>query len=101
MRHHPGHPLLVHSNPAMTSRERSFATGDVVPETGIYRVVHTSHRLPHEVVILKDDHFPRCAKCKDAVLFSLLHAAPDLFLGWRYHIYELPVIEEDATASSL
>lgn len=83
----------------MVSRENPFETGGIVAETGIYRVIHNAHRLPHEVVILKGDRFPRCAKCKDAVLFDLVHTAPDLFRSWQYHLYELPVIEENASAS--
>lgn len=73
---------------------KSYETGAVVPETGIYRVVHSAHRLPQEVLIRKDEHFPRCCKCSDAVVFDLVYAAPELFWRTVYHVYELPAIEE-------
>ena len=76
----------------------SLKTGDIVPETGIYLVVHASHRLPHEVVILSGERFPRCSKCSEPVLFSLLHSAPDLYQHYVYRIYELPEVEEAKTA---
>jgi hypothetical protein len=87
--------------PKMSSGKKAlFETGAIVPETGIYRVTHTPHRLPHEVVILKGEHFPRCAKCTTSVLFDLVHAAPDLFQHTVYRLYELPVTEEDTSATS-
>ena len=52
------------------------------------------HRLPHEVVILKGQRFPRCSKCTSSVLFELAHAAPDLFQSSISRIYELPVVEQ-------
>jgi hypothetical protein len=83
----------------MQSGKNAYETGEIVPETGIYRVVHSAHRLPHEVVILKDEHFPRCCKCSGSVFFSLVHAAPELFWRTVYHVYELPIIEDDAAAT--
>jgi hypothetical protein len=78
--------------------KRRFQTGDLVPETGIYRVAHQAHRLPHEVIILADQRFPRCCKCGSAVLFELVHAAPDLFRYGVRHLYELPLLEQDVSA---
>src|SRR5690242_4696230 len=86
-------PFLVRSHFDMR-REGTYQTGDIVLETGIYRVVHSRHRLSHELIIRKNERFPRCAKCNDAVLFELAHAAPDLYGHLTYRIYELPVIEE-------
>jgi hypothetical protein len=79
---------------------KRYCTGDTVPETGIYRVIHNLHRLPHEAVLAKDEKFPRCAKCSNEVLFELAYAAPDLFHRLKYHVYELPVTEDDAKADS-
>ena len=79
---------------------KSFQTGDVVPETGIYRIVHSPHRLPHEAVLLKNERFPRCAKCDTAVSFELISVAERPFSGEKYRIYELPVLEDDASAQS-
>jgi hypothetical protein len=79
---------------AMGDTPNRFNTGDFVPETGIYRVAHMSHRLPHEVVIFSGDHFPKCAKCSTAVVFELVHAVSDLFQHTVRVMYELPVIED-------
>jgi len=78
-----------------------YETGTIVPETGIYRVVHTTHRLPHEVVILRGQRFPKCQRCAENVLFELLHAAPDLFRHTTFIVYELPVIEEADSAQAV
>lgn len=73
-----------------------FITGDPVPVTGLYLVHHAAHRLPHEALLLKDEKFPRCARCADQVAFELLKAVP----GFDQHrnriarLYELPVMEE-------
>jgi hypothetical protein len=55
----------------------SYKPGDVVPETGIYRVSHDSHRLMHEATLLQDMQFPRCKKCRHSVRFTLLRALQD------------------------
>ena len=89
-------PFLVESPHDM----KRYRTGDTVPETGVYRVTHTAHRLPHEAVLVRDERFPRCAKCRDEVLFELAYAAPDLFDRFRYRVYELPVAEDEPTANS-
>jgi hypothetical protein len=51
-----------------------FQTGAVVPETGIYRIVHDDHRLPHEVVILRGGFaVGRSGAASDtAIIFSWL-----------------------------
>lgn len=72
-----------------------FKTGVPVPESGIYRVFHTSHRLPHEVTLFQENLFPRCSKCQDEVVFELLHAAPRTFSYGRLTLYELPAIDDD------
>ncbi len=89
-------PFLVISRSGAPADSHPFQTGALAPETGIYRVVHVSHRLPHEVVVLKGERFPRCAKCDDAVLFDLVHAAPDLYQHTPHRVYELPVLDDEA-----
>lgn len=83
--------------PEKAPRQPIFSTGQTVPETGIYRVMHAGHRLPHEVTLLAGQAFPRCAKCKDAVAFTpVRHATPiDADRGFKVIVYELPVLEED------
>lgn len=81
--------------------EVAHKTGDLVPATGVYRVTHAHHRLPHEVLILKDERFPRCAKCSDSVVFRLLRALPDRPEGFSYRLFELPVIDESEVFKTL
>jgi hypothetical protein len=88
------HPPVRYFYFKMADEPQRFQTGDVVPQTGIYRVAHLAHRLPHEVVIFAGDHFPRCAKCANSVVFELVHAVQDLFQHTVRRVYELPVIEE-------
>jgi hypothetical protein len=74
-----------------------YRTGQKIPESGIYRVTHDEHRLPHEVTLLKGAQFPRCSKCRNAVRFAAVSLAPRLdSLRERVTIYELPAISEDA-----
>jgi hypothetical protein len=79
-----------------------FRTGEIIKESGIYRVHHSQHRLPHEVSVLQGQQFPRCARCNDAVMFELIQAAPADFVQEehvRIYLYELPVLDEDIAAS--
>jgi hypothetical protein len=78
----------------MRNRRLVYRTGDEVPQTGIYRVIHTAHRLPHEAVIIAGQRFPKCQKCSGAVVFELVHAAPDLFRHATFYIHELPIIDD-------
>jgi len=83
--------------------EDEFKTGAVIPESGIYQVNHSAHRLPHEVTLLKGEIFPKCQKCADAVTFKIVRtldyrtAISDF--EWRVALYELPVIEADDESS--
>lgn len=76
-----------------------FTTDGTIPQSGIYRVYHRSHRLPHEVTLLKGEKFPKCQKCPEAVRFKLLRAlnyqAALRDSSWRVTLYELPVLAED------
>jgi hypothetical protein len=49
-----------------------FNTGEIIPQSGIYQVIHTEHRLPHEVTLLRSNPFPTCAQCGHNVSFKLL-----------------------------
>ena len=98
--HNRGAMLLLESG-AM-SRVR-FKTEMVIPHSGIYRVLHGAHRLPHEVTLLKGEKFPKCQKCSDTVTFALVRtlsygaAAKDS--SWRVTLYELPVLESDVPSA--
>jgi len=47
----------------------------VAPRTGVYRVHHYAHRLPHEVVIRAGTALPKCARCGEKVRFTPMVAA--------------------------
>ena len=76
-----------------------FITEESIPESGIYRVIHSkSHRLPHEVTLIGGERFPRCGGCDDAVEFELMQAAPYIGHLRGIRVYELPVLNRDAEA---
>ena len=52
----------------------TYKTGETVPHSGIYRVSHSEHRLPHEVTLLRANPFPPCSKCGNDVAYDLLRA---------------------------
>ena len=67
----------------------------MVPTTGIYRITHAAHRLPHEVVLIAGGQFPRCSKCGDLVSFELVLETRVRFEYEPVQIYELPVIDDE------
>jgi hypothetical protein len=81
---------------------KQFSCGEKIPESGIYRVVHREHRLPHEVTLLRDQLFPKCMKCNDSVQFELIRGASSIAVsGFKVTLYSLPVAdEEEFTAAS-
>ena len=82
--------------PAARGPALVFRTGETIRESGIFRVHHLQHRLPHEVTLLQGQKFPRCAQCDDGVQFELVLAAPADFTpdhkDMRIYLYELPVL---------
>jgi len=55
--------------------EQHFQPGEVVPESGVYTVLHDGHRERHSATIFKGGRFPRCARCGTAVRFVLARSA--------------------------
>jgi hypothetical protein len=63
-----------------TGHGPTYKCGDVVPQTGIYEVVHArAHRPPHEVVLHREDAFPDCEVCATEVRFRVIRTAPYIF----------------------
>ena len=94
---------VVTSRHHMPKAGKQFLCGDKIPESGIYRVVHRNHRLPHEVTLLCDQLFPKCIRCEDSVYFELVRSAPDITLTpFKVALYALPASdeEEDVTVAS-
>jgi hypothetical protein len=58
--------------------EHDYRPGDDVPLSGIYRVLHQTHREAHEAVVLKGTAFPGCKGCGDNVRYRLLRSASPL-----------------------
>ena len=91
--------FLVKPAPGKMAKRPTFRTDDIVPQSGVYKVSHRKHRLPHEVSLLRDQQFPRCAQCQNAVIFELLKAVTDEteaeISSPRICLYELPVLEDD------
>ena len=80
-----------------TAKEHALRTGCSVPDSGIYRVLHSQHRLPREVTLIKDQTFPRCSKCSEPVYFALERSAPEVGsspTGFNVMLYELPEVAE-------
>ena len=90
---------LAKSTPEKVVKRARFHTEEVVRQSGIYEVRHKKHRLPHEVTLLRDQYFPRCAKCDTGVVFELVRAVMDEYesstFSSRIHLYELPVLADD------
>lgn len=87
---------LVKSQPNMSKKTEQFRCGEKILESGIYRVYHGNHRLPHEVTLLRDQLFPRCVKCESAVYFELVRSAPDITLApFKVALYALPENDEE------
>ena len=55
--------------------EQIFRPGEVVPESGVYRVIHQHHRETHLATLFHGERFPACARCCEAVKFALLRPA--------------------------
>jgi hypothetical protein len=70
-----------------------------VPESGIYRVLHTQHHLPEEVTLLANHEFPRCSRCAEAVFYELVRSAPLAGLlrpgTFVVSLYQLPEISDE------
>ena len=76
-----------------------FKPGDEVPETGIYRIDHDSHRLMHEATLLKGERFPRCKVCKNEVRFPLIRAVFRQAIPFRSNEM-LEAFDDDETTRS-
>lgn len=78
-----------------------YKSPDTIPESGIYRVIHAEHRLPHEVTLIEGQSFPPCSKCHHEVRFELVRGLPELARERRgsVSLYSLPVFDEDEDAA--
>jgi|SRR5437588_12692534 len=89
--------LVKSSGRRMNTARSTFRTGEQIPESGIYQVIHREHRLPHEVTLLRDEIFPKCAKCHDAVVFELVRgvALAEEQESQQIRLYQLPTLDDE------
>lgn len=52
-----------------------FVPGAIAPHSGVYRVHHYAHRMPHLVFVSAGTVMPECRRCGDKVTFSPILAA--------------------------
>lgn len=52
-----------------------FVPGVVAPRSGVYRVHHYAHRMPHLVAVIEGMTFPECKRCGAKVRFVPMVAA--------------------------
>lgn len=52
--------------------------GEIVSQSGIYRVYHRAHRLPHNVYVAAGSKLPSCLRCGHDVEFGLLMSGAEL-----------------------
>ena len=84
------------------AKQNDLRTGCSAPESGIYSVTHSQHRLPREITLIREQSFPRCCKCTDPVYFKLVRPARSLDVnphGFRMTLYELPELAEQQDES--
>ncbi len=69
-----------------------YGVGQAIVQSGIYRVLHSGHRVSHFVVLLAGESFPRCARCGDRVTFELFQATSDTRNDpdFQVRLYEIP-----------
>jgi hypothetical protein len=79
----------------------TYKTGQIIPETGIYTVLHKQHRLPHQVTLIKGETFPRCAKCGNLVEFVLIQAVAVDRSNDSVRLYALPDLDDHTSVNPL
>ena len=52
-----------------------FVPGTIAPRSGVYRVHHYAHRMPHLVTVTAGTVLPECRGCGDKVRFAPMIAA--------------------------
>ncbi len=73
----PGHKRMLRTTSYEGDPGRQRA-GEIVQRSGIYRVYHRAHRLPHNVYVSAGTRLPACLRCGQDVEFGLLMSGPEL-----------------------
>lgn len=99
---HPEENAFIVARDPDGQMTNSYISSNEIPESGVYRVIHAQHRLPHEVTLIKGQTFPPCAKCHDEVRFELVRGLPELERERRgsVSLYSLPVLDDEEASAS-
>lgn len=54
---------------------QEFKPGEMVPSSGVYRVLHKDHRDEHDATLREGEQFPSCTVCDEDVRFRLVQSA--------------------------
>lgn len=79
------------------NRATHFYAGEVIPASGIYRVIHSNHQA-QEVTLLQGEIFPVCHKCGNKTYFELLREVPVIDTAdyeFKVVLYEIPHPEKE------
>jgi hypothetical protein len=68
-----------------------FVPGVIAPRSGVYRVHHYAHRIPHTVIVPAGTVLPKCKRCGDKVRFTPMLAAEPIN-------EDLDFLDQDAAA---
>ena len=58
-----------------TATARSYKPGEQIPASGIYKVIHRTHRHAHENIFAAGQTFPPCKHCGDKVRFQAVNSS--------------------------
>src|SRR5690349_8257816 len=61
----------------LSESHRKWKPGELVPASGIYRILHARHRGAHEAVLTKGQKFPKCLRCGERARFETVLLAAD------------------------
>lgn len=77
----------------------TFHSREPVMATGVYRVIHTQHRLPSEVTLVQGHTFPGCAKCRAGVRFEFLRSIQPSG-DFQINLFNLPELPDSDEGKS-
>jgi hypothetical protein len=85
--------------PARLIGQITFHSREPVMATGVYRVVHSQHRLPPEVTLVQGHTFPGCSKCKASVRFEFLRSVKPSS-DFQINLFNLPELPDNGEGES-
>lgn len=82
----------IHMLSAARRSKKKFRVGEPVPTSGLYQVLHSIHRVSHEVTLVHYEAFPPCTMCGDHIDFELLREIPEIDSDYNFRIrlFQIP-----------